>query len=150
MSPLPIPTGRLDVKRLVLACIVGLAGVASVFAQEGTLETQWGNLSQDVGKIVRPTAEVTLYQGAPSRWTGNLFNSKAEIALPESELRITDVEIYPGLGGNQVWIEVKSSDSGANSCVDSSCWAFYGTVDQSAGGITNNKFELARDPTDSN
>ncbi len=89
-----------------------------------------------MGQQVTPRGEVPLYDHAPSRYFGNIFNPKAATASPDSAFVVQDRQLVPSLGGTQLWLQIAPVDHagpGAEPCGDT-CWSYYGT--EQSGNFT--------------
>ncbi|MBD0865191.1 MAG: hypothetical protein GDA36_06050 [Rhodobacteraceae bacterium] len=113
-----------------------------------------GNLAGSTTATARGNT-VTMYSNPPSKIFGNLFNPSEDFQSPASEspsFEILSDEIFPGISGNQVWLELQLPSSGENNddddwtkCVEQSCWTYFGKEDDLNNNKNNYRLEWKED-----
>ena len=84
------------------------------------------NFMPPLGAALQARSGVILFSNSPSSFFGNLFNEKIRSLDEGEKFLVRDVLIYPGVGGNQIWLKITPSDNSECSNVSEECWALYG------------------------
>lgn len=117
---------------LVLAAIATLTISLPAKSQEhgfgniGDFSTNPLQFAPDQGTRLTPRSGVSIFSDSPSRFFGNMFNEEIRPLKEDEAFRVEDVLIYPGIGGNQIWLRLSPEKNGECSAELSECWALYG------------------------
>ena len=82
--------------------------------------------SPNEGTKLTARPDVSVYPRAPSKFLGNLFNGEIRRLNEGETYRVKEVLIYPGFGGNQIWLKLAPEKTGGCTPKLSECWALYG------------------------